>query len=158
MDNNELMHYGVPGMKWGVRRTPAQLGRKKTSSSRFLLGKKRSKPKAKAETKAKTKSEAPKEETAPKKKSVKEMSDEELNAAINRMRLEQTYVSLSPQKVSTGKKIAKTILNDVVVPAATDVGRQMVKTALTRAGNKTLAEVFKDFSEADKIYTNNKKK
>lgn len=152
MDNNELMHYGVPGMKWGVRRTPARLGRKKTSSSRFLLGKK------KAKAKAKTKSESSKEETAPKKKSVKEMSDEELNAAINRMRLEQTYVSLSPQKVSTGKKIAKTILNDVVVPAATDVGRQMVKTALTRAGNKTLAEVFKDFSEADKIYTNNKKK
>ena len=152
MDNDELMHYGVPGMKWGVRRTPARLGRKKTSSSRFLLGKK------KAKAKAKTKSESSKEETAPKKKSVKEMSDEELNAAINRMRLEQTYVSLSPQKVSTGKKIAKTILNDVVVPAATDVGRQMVKTALTRAGNKTLAEVFKDFSEADKIYTNNKKK
>lgn len=158
MDNNELMHYGVPGMKWGVRRTPAQLGRKKTSSSKSLFGKKKPKPKAKSETKAKTKSETPKEETAPKKKSVKEMSDEELNAAINRMRLEQTYVSLSPQKVSTGKKIAKTILNDVVVPAATDVGRQMVKTALTRAGNKTLEEVFKDFSEADKIYTNNKKK
>ena len=141
-------------MKWGVRRTPAQLGRKKMSSSRFLLGKKKSKTKAKA----KTKSESSKEETAPKKKSVKEMSDDELNAAINRMRLEQTYVSLSPQKVSMGKKIAKTILNDVVVPAATDVGRQMVKTALTRAGNKTLEEVFKDFSEADKIYTNNKKK
>ena len=158
MDNDELMHYGVPGMKWGVRRTPAQLGRKKSSSSRFLLGKKKSKPKAKAETKVKTKSEATKEETAPKKKSVKEMSDEELNSAINRMRLEQTYTSLSPQKVSMGKKIAKTILNDVVVPAATDVGRQMVKTALTRAGNKTLAEVFKDLSEADKIYTNNKKK
>lgn len=154
MDNNELMHYGVPGMKWGVRRTPAQLGKKKTSSSRFLLGKKKAKTKAKT----KTKSESSKEETAPKKKSVKEMSDEELNAAINRMRLEQTYVSLSPQKVSMGKKIAKTILNDVVVPAATDVGRQMVKTALTRAGNKTLEEVFKDFSEADKIYTNNKKK
>ena len=158
MDNDELMHYGVPGMKWGVRRTPAQLGRKRASSSRFLLGKKKSKPKAKAETKAKTKSEAPKEETSPKKKSVKEMSDDELNAAIRRMQLEQTYASLSPKQVSMGKKIAKTILNDVVVPAATDVGRQMVKTALTRAGNKTLEEVFKDFSEADKIYTNNKKK
>ena len=156
MDNDELMHYGVPGMKWGVRRTPAQLGRKKTSSSRFLLGKKKSKPKPKA--KAKTKSESSKKETAPKPKSVKEMSNEELNAAIDRIRLEQTYASLSPQKVSMGKKIAKTILNDVIVPAATDVGRQMVKSTLARAGNKTLSEVFKDFSDEDKIYANNKKK
>ena len=152
MDNDELMHYGVPGMKWGVRRTPAQLGRKKTSSSKSLFGKKKPKPKAK------TKSESSKEETVPKKKSVKEMSDEELNAAIRRMQLEQTYASLSPQKVSTGKAVTKRILNNIVVPAAEDVGRQMVKTALTRAGNKTLSEVFKDFSEADKIYTNNKKK
>ena len=152
MDNDELMHYGVPGMKWGVRRTPAQLGRKKTSSSKSLFGKKKSK------AKAKTKSESSKEETAPKKKSVKEMSDEELNAAIRRMQLEQTYASLSPQKVSTGKAVTKRILNNIIVPAAEDVGRQMVKTALTRAGNKTLSEVFKDFSEADKIYTNNKKK
>ena len=152
MDNNELMHYGVPGMKWGVRRTPAQLGRKKTSSSKSLFEKKKPKPKPKA------KSESSKKETAPKKKSVKEMSNEELNAAIDRMRLEQTYASLSPQKVSMGKKIAKTILNDVIVPAATDVGRQMVKSTLARAGNKTLSEVFKDFSDEDKIYANNKKK
>ena len=154
MDNNELMHYGVKGQKWGVKRTPAQLGRKKTSSSKSLFGKKKSKSKAKA----KTKSESSKEETAPKKKSVKEMSDDELNAAIRRMQPEQTYTSLSPQKGSTGKVVTKRILNNIVVPAAEDVGRQMVKTALTRAGNKTLSEVFKDFSEADKIYTNNKKK
>lgn len=27
---SELSHYGIPGMKWGVRRTPEQLGRKKS--------------------------------------------------------------------------------------------------------------------------------
>lgn len=152
MDNDELMHYGVPGMKWGVRRTPAQLGRKKTSSSKSLFEKKKPKPKPKA------KSESSKKETAPKPKSVKEMSDEELSTAISRLQLEQKYKELSPQKVSTGKAVTKRILNNIIVPAAEDVGRQMVKTALTRAGNKTLSEVFKDFSEADKIYTNNKKK
>lgn len=38
MANDELMHYGVKGMKWGIRRTPAQLGHK-TSSKKTEKGK-----------------------------------------------------------------------------------------------------------------------
>ena len=36
--NNELYHYGVKGMKWGVRRTPEQLGRttKRNNDSKLL--------------------------------------------------------------------------------------------------------------------------
>ncbi len=30
MGQNALVHYGIPGMKWGARRTPEQLGRPNT--------------------------------------------------------------------------------------------------------------------------------
>lgn len=36
MPNNELEHYGVKGMKWGVRRTPEELGHKPSSSKSAL--------------------------------------------------------------------------------------------------------------------------
>lgn len=35
MHDDDLTHWGIKGMKWGVRRTPEQLGHKKTRTRRF---------------------------------------------------------------------------------------------------------------------------
>lgn len=64
---NILSHYGVKGMKWGVRRSKSQLER------------------------------AAKQRTG---KSIKDMSDDELRAVVNRMNLEQQYSRLSSGKGS----------------------------------------------------------
>ena len=36
MENNELYHHGVKGMRWGVRRTPKQLGHTTPNKKRKL--------------------------------------------------------------------------------------------------------------------------
>lgn len=102
MENGVLMHYGVLGMKWGVRRTPAQLGH-------------RTKPKSVKRSKATTKK---KEEnttsSSSSKKSVHELSDAELREAISRLELEKRYKELArsanPPKTSEGKKFVENVL------------------------------------------------
>lgn len=143
MENNELYHHGVKGMKWGVRRTPAQLGHPTSSGKKTsVFGFK----KKKKETVKKSTSES-------KKKSVKDMTDAELRDVINRMRLEQDYANLSPKQISKGKKFVDRMLNNVITPAAEDVAKQLVKSAMTKGVNEILG-----LDEEFKVYTNNKKK
>ena len=86
-------------------------------------------------------------------KSIKDMSDDELRKRIERVRLEQQYQQLNPKTVSMGQRIAKRIMNNVIVPAAEDVGKQVVKSIMVNGVNKALS------LEGDsKVYANNKKK
>lgn len=89
MDNNELMHHGILGMKWGVRRYQNKDG------SLTPAGKKRAK------------SETPPHEDYTKahsKKSVKNMSDAELRNRVNRYQMEQQYNRFSENKVKKGRE------------------------------------------------------
>ena len=111
MEEQALVHYGVLGMKWGVRRSKAELARargKKTSDSG-------------------DDSDDKKQTTAKRSKSISEMSDDELRKTVQRLQLEKQYRDLSPKQVSAGQKIVDKILKDVVVPAATEVGRNLLK-------------------------------
>ena len=78
-----LQHYGVLGMKWGHRKA-----RSKVSSNK--------KPKS---TKNTTTSK-PKPKPKPKQR---QLSDEELRAVINRMRLEREYADLTYRASSRSK-------------------------------------------------------
>lgn len=111
MEEQALVHYGVLGMKWGVRRSKAELARargKKTSDSG-------------------DDSDDKKQTTAKRSKSISEMSDDELRKTVQRLQLEKQYRDLNPKQVSAGQKIVDKILKDVVVPAATEVGRNLLK-------------------------------
>lgn len=129
--DNELYHHGVKGMKWGVKKTPVRSSsgnpRKRKSNTLSLFKKK------------KTTHNASVDKSSPAQtKSVKDMSDDELRRKIERVRLEQQYQQLNPPTVSRGQKIAKRVMDHVIVPAAEEAGKQIVKSMLTNSANKAL--------------------
>ena len=144
--DNELYHHGVKGMKWGVRKTPVRSSsgatRKRKSNTLSLFKKKKTTRKVSSANSSPAQT-----------KSIKDMSDDELRKRIERVRLEQQYQQLNPKTVSRGQRIAKRIMNNVIVPAAEDVGKQVVKSIMVNGVNKALS------LEGDsKVYANNKKK
>lgn len=74
----------------------------------------------------------------PKKKTVKDMSDAELQKAINRLNMEQQYARLNPKQVSKGKKFIDSIGKDVLAPAAKEVGKKLAVQIMTQGVEKTL--------------------
>lgn len=131
MKQNELFHYGIKGMKWGVRRTEAQLarvrGERLPSENNQKAGVSKSSSSAK--------------------KKVSEMSDDELNRAVRRLQLEEQYKRLNPQKVSAGQKFVNKVAKDVLIPAATTVARNTIQRAMENEVKKLLKM---DVSEKDK--------
>lgn len=98
-----LFHFGVKGMKWGVRRDSsgrAQLGAapRRAHARRVEAVKKATAKRPSSEDHMKL--------VATKKARAKHLSDAEIKSAIGRMNLERQYNQLNPNKVGKGYKFA----------------------------------------------------
>lgn len=133
MEQNELMHYGIKGMKWGVRRTEAQLARARGSSRYDILDK--STP---------VKSSSRSSSSSSEKKSIKDMSEDELRKKVNRLELEKRYKDLT--KATEEKKVnkGKQFVGRVLERAGENIATQFATYVLGTATNKAFAKIFKD--------------
>ena len=102
--NDELYHHGIKGMKWGVRRTPAQLGHKPSKLT-----------------------------TSQRKSEMKKMSDKELRNRINRIQMEKQYMQLTAPEVSAGKKFVKDVLVNAAKQTATSYVSKYMNKGLEAA-------------------------
>lgn len=128
---DELYHWGIKGMRWGVRRyqnkdgslTPAgQKRRAKLEGELEKLGGSSKKGSGDSDAEA---------DQQPKKKTLADMSDEELARAITRSRMEDEYRRLRPEPQKPEKNaFAKQMLNDVIKPAAINSGRKLAQEAM----------------------------
>lgn len=102
MENNELKHYGVKGMRWGIRRSPKQLGR---SSG----GQKKPQPQQ----------QAPKSSSRPGQSHGRRPTDQEMRDAINHIKLEREYAQLMRPQKSAGRKFIEDVLYNAGKQTAT---------------------------------------
>ena len=120
MNSNELMHHGIHGMRWGVRRYQNKDG------SLTVAGRKR----------------------------VDKLDSE--YQRLTGMKLNKKKSSADVKKTESkpkSKRFTETVMNDVITPAATDVGKQLARSMFADGVNK----VF-NLEGDNKVYANNKKK
>lgn len=119
-----LAHYGILGMKWGVRRTEAQLAR--------VRGKKKSSSESDDE-KENAKSAKPKKAS--------EMSDAELRERLNRINMEDQYNAAmarrNPDRFQRAKKVVADLAENAVRSAGTKVIEKAMKSIFGEKEKKT---------------------
>ena len=147
---DELYHWGIKGMKWGVRRyqnkdgSLTAAGQKRRSLGQYVhdkkVAKKRKAAAAKArETKAKNAEEKAKRERllAKGKIPVKKMTDEELKRSMERLNNEKMYLE-KKREVSAFEQFKHKAVREMVIPAVTETGKSLAKQYLEDQGKKLL--------------------
>ena len=141
--NDALAHWGIKGMRWGVRRyqnkdgslTPAGLKRQRKLQDKLdkLNGTSASGGQSGGRTGGK--------------KKISEMDDDELREYVNRKNaernaymLDRDIEALNPKKVSAGEKFKKELKEKVFGPATMEAGKKFLSGVMNKAVDKALGE------------------
>lgn len=113
---SELYHHGILGMKWGVRRTPEQLGHRQQKREERKNRLVRSSGSRKSTTLQNAR-----------KADINKLSNKELKDYNERLNLERNFADLTKGNVSAAKNwIGKTVISGIVVGAISQVTKQAV--------------------------------
>ena len=126
MNKYELVHYGIKGMKWGILRYQNADGTLTAAGRvRDRMNRKRNRKRAEKVLKGSPKTV---------KRRLSQITDEELQKAVNRLQLERTYKNLTtpPDKHKKAKEIATKWLETA--------GTKVIESAATNLGKKIFAE------------------
>ena len=122
--SNELMHYGVLGMRWGVRRYQNKDGALTTAGKKRL---------------SKDKDKAEKKERKVALKNRRSLSDEYLKKKIERLKIEKEFKNLAEEDISHGRKYVGEIMSSAgkkaLTVAAAGAMAYGVKVAMTKEFN-----------------------
>lgn len=151
--DNVLMHYGVKGMKWGRRKSESS-GGKESAVSRLKKklagpdgpedvsvtvtpGKRVSTTGGRKQNASDDAITAAKSKQVAKKSSIDALSNQELQALVTRMNLEQQYSQLSEKNKSAGRKTVEKLLG-----APTDGVQEEVYNRAKRAGARIAVKMI----------------